>query len=97
MEYLLPTVLALVSYLLGVYFAHQGLRSVIDRPLAYRNENVTLALTVIFGWVPLFVALYLGYKGSGWLFALGLLVVRFVLLPTLLNDPIKKFMDKKGI
>lgn len=85
-----------VSYFLGVYFSIQGLRNYLDRPLLYRNESVILLLTIIFGWIPTFVAVYLSYKNISIWFALILIVVRFIILPTFLNDNIKKIMDKNG-
>ena len=97
MEYLLPITLIILSYLSGTYFSYQGLRSVIDRPLVYSNELVVLTLTVLFGWIPTFFALYLAYENSGLFFAIILVVIRFIFMPTTLNDKIKSHMDKKGI
>ncbi len=97
MQYLLPIILIIISYLLGVYFAHQGLRNEMDRPLAYRNETIIFVLTILFGWVPAFLSLYLAYRNSGLLFLVILLVVRFVFMPTIFNNKIKYFMEKNGI
>ena len=97
MEYLLPIALIVLSYLSGAYFAYQGLRNVIDRPLAYSNELVVLILTILFGWAPTLLALYLAYKNSGLFFAIILVVVRFIFMPTALNDRIKIYMDNGGI
>ena|SRR3989344_10675 len=97
MQYILPIVLTALSYLFGVYFAYQGLRDVIDRPLAYRNETVILLLTILLGWIPILISLYLAYKTSGLIFVIILFLVRFILLPTILNDKIKIIMMKKGI
>lgn len=97
MAYIFPIILIFVSYLLGVYFAQQGLRSEIDRPLAYRSETILLILTILFGWILTFIGLYLAYKIAGLIFAIILLLVRFVLMPTLFNNKIKSFMEKNHI
>ncbi|OHA27288.1 MAG: hypothetical protein A3C06_00505 [Candidatus Taylorbacteria bacterium RIFCSPHIGHO2_02_FULL_46_13] len=97
MEHLLPSILIIVSYILGTFFAFQGLRDPIDKPLVYSSEFVTISLTILFGWLPVGVALYLAWINSNLLFVVALIVVRFVILPTMLNKSMKKFMDKKGI
>jgi len=97
MEYLLPSILIIISYFLGTFFAFQGLRDPIDKPLIYNKESITLTLTILFGWVPVGIALYLAYINVNLLFAIILVVVRFIILPTILNNKMKKFMDKKGI
>lgn len=97
MEYVLPIVLVLVSYILGVYFAFQGLRSASDKPLAYSSHKVTFVLTLVFGWLPSIVAFYLAYKNVSLIFTVFLALARFILMPTLLNNSFKSFMDKKGI
>jgi len=96
MIYLYPSILILVSYILGVYFAHQGMRGVINRPIIYNNEVILFALTLLFGWVPLVIGVYLAFTDSSLVFVLILTIVRFVLLPTLFNDKIESFMNKKG-
>ena len=97
MQYVLPIILMVASYFLGAYFAYQGLKSRIDRPLAYSSEIIVFALTILFGWVPTFIALYLAYMDGGLLFVGMLLLVRFVFMPTLFNDRIKSFMERNGI
>lgn len=97
MMYLVPIILVLLSYLLGVYFSIQGLRSVMERPLIYKNELILFMLTISFGGIPLIIGVYLAFKTSGLLFVLLLIIGRFLLLPTLFNDKIKRFMKKKGI
>lgn len=97
MEYILPVTLIIISYFLGVYFSNQGLRDKISRPLVYINETILLTLTILFGWVLTLVALYLAYRDSGLLFTLTLFLVRFVFMPTLLNNRVKGFMEKNGI
>src|SRR3989338_4515317 len=97
MEHLLPSILIIVSYILGTFFAFQGLRDPIDKPLVYSSEFVTISLTILFGWLPVGVALYLAWINSNLLFVVALIVVRFVIFPTMLNKSMKKFMDKKGI
>ena len=96
MTYLLPSILVLFSYLFGVYFAYQGTRSIIDRPIICNNELILITLTILFGWFPLIVGIYLAFRYSGLVFVLILAVIRFILLPTLLNHKIKNFMNKKG-
>ena len=97
MHYLLPITLVILSYFLGVYFAFQGLRNPINRPLIYRNEGLIFILNILFGWVPLIIAVYLALKYIGLIFALVIIVVRFILLTSLLNDKIKSFLDKVSI
>lgn len=97
MIYIFPSILILLSYLLGVYFAFQGQRSVIDKPLIYSNEFVLIILTVLFGWAPLIGGVYLAFNNVGLFFVLLLIITRFILLPPLFNNKIKSFMDKKQI
>lgn len=97
MGYILPIILVIVSYFLGVYFASQGLKSITDRPLAYSSETIVFILTILFGWIPTFIALYLSYINVGLLFTGILLLVRFVLMPTVLNNKVKSFMEKNHI
>ncbi len=97
MDYLLPSVLMVFSYILGVYLAHQGLREKIDRPLFYTNDNVVFLLTILFGWLPALVSLYLAYVNLGWIFASTLFIIRFLVMTTLFNDKIFNFMNRKGI
>ena len=97
MEYLLPIIFIVISYVLGTFFAFQGLRNPVNRPLVYSSELVTLFLTILFGWVPVGVALYLAYINTNLFFVVTLIIVRFVILPTALNNRMKKFIDKKGI
>lgn len=96
MIYLSPSILVVFSYLLGVYFAHQGMRNVIDRPLLYSNELILITLTVLFGWIPLVIGIYLALREASLFFAFLLIIIRFLLLPTLFNDKIESFMNKKG-
>jgi len=96
MIYLLPSVLILVSYLFGVYFAHQETRGVIERPLMYRGELTLLTLTLLLGWVPLVIGIYLAFQKSRLIFSLLLIMIRFILLPTLFNNRIKNFMNERG-
>ena len=84
----------IVSYMLGTFFVFQGLRNPIDKPLVYSSESVTFFLTILFGWIPVGVALYLAYINTNVFFVVTLVIVRFVVLPTILNDRIKKFRDK---
>jgi len=97
MAYVLPSILIVVSYFLGSYFAFQGLRDSIDKPLLYNNESITVILTILFGWAPVGIALYLAYRDVGLFFVVVLIVVRFIIMPTILNNKIKKFMDRKGV
>ena len=92
MPYLLPIILIMMSYLFGTYFAYQGLRNEIDRPLAYSSEPLLLFLVFLFGWIPLFVSLYLAYIGPGLFFVGVLLVVRFIVMPTIFNEKIRKYL-----
>ena len=64
MQYLLPIILTVISYIFGVYFAHQGLRNIMERPLIYKSEALLLILTIVFGWIPVIVAVYLGFKNE---------------------------------
>lgn len=97
MQYLIPSILTIISYVLGTYFAFQELRNPIEKSLAYRSESTIFFLTILFGWMPIAVALYLSYVNTNSFFLAILVVVRFIILPTILNDRIKKFMDEKGI
>lgn len=97
MEYLLPSIIIIVSYFLGTYFAFQGLRDPMDKPLVYNNGSLVLVLNILFGLAPVLVALYLAYVNVSLFFVTILIVVRFMILPTILNIKIKEFMDKKGI
>jgi len=72
------------------------MRGVIDRPLIYNNELILITLTILFGWAPLAIGVYLAFKDSGLIFVLILIIVRFLLLPTLFNDKIESFMNKRG-
>ena len=96
MSYILPSLLVLLSYLLGVYFASQGMRSAIDKPLIYNNELLLITLTILFGWIPLVSGIYSAFRNSGLIFAAILILIRFLLLPTLFNNKIKNLMDKRG-
>ena len=91
----IPIILTIISYVCGVYFGHQGLRSPIDRPLAYSNESILLILTLLFGWLPLATAFYLAFKIS-LLFLIILILVRFVIAPTLLNNLFISLLNKYG-
>ncbi len=97
MEYLLLFSLIMLSYIAGIYWGHQGLRNAIDRPLLYSNELALFTLTILFSWVPIFIALYLALRDMGLVFVLILVAVRFIVLPTLFNNFIQDFMNKKGI
>ena len=97
MEYILPIILIVASYFLGSFFAFQGLRDSIDKPLIYNNESITITLTILFGWIPVGLALYLAYIDVNLLFAVILIVFRFIIISTILNEKLKKFMDEKGI
>lgn len=100
MQYLFSIILTIISYLFGVYFSTQGLRSVIDRPLIYSfgilSEVILFILNLLFGWVLAFVSLYVAYKSSGILFAVIISIIRFIILPMLFNDKIQNFMKKNG-
>jgi ABC-type bacteriocin/lantibiotic exporter with double-glycine peptidase domain len=74
----------------------QGLRDPMDRPVIY-NESNTLFLTIVFGWIPVVIALYLAYININVFFIIILIVARFFILPTIFNNKLKKFMDKKGV
>lgn len=97
MEYLLPSILIVTSYLLGSFFAFQVLRSPIDRPLIYSNNSLILILTILFGWIPFGISLYLAYRNASLFFVIILILARFFILPTMFNEKFKKFMDQKGI
>lgn len=97
MEYIFPILLTTLSYLFGVYFAHQGLRNEIERPLIYSSGILLFVLTILFGIVPFAAALFLGFTNVGLGFSLALLVVRFLILPSLFNDWFGAFLSKKGL
>ena len=97
MQYVLPIILIIVSYLLGVYFANQGIRNKIERPLAYSSETILFILTILFGWVLTFIGLYLVYIDAGIFFAVILLIVRFIFLPIVFNNKVKSFMERNHI
>jgi hypothetical protein len=96
MVYIIPITLTLVSYLFGVYFANQGLRDEISRPLIYSSDFVIMSLIFLFSWVPMILALYLGFRNTNWITLVVLLLMRFTVLPTFFNNKIKRFMDKKS-
>lgn len=97
MEYILPSILVAVSYFLGTFLVFQWHRDPIDKPLIYNNKLITRTLMILFGWVPIVVAVYLAYVNVSLFFVMILIVVRFIILPAILNNKIKEFMDKNGI
>lgn len=94
--YLLPSVLVLLSYVFGVYFAHQASRDVIDRPLLYNNRLILIALVILFAVIPFVAAIYLAIKDSDLIFVSLLVITRFLLLPALFSNKIDGFMDRRG-
>jgi hypothetical protein len=90
---ILPVTLTIVSYILGTYFAYQGLRNPIDKPVVYNNEVVLLSLIMVFGWAPIMVAIYFAFKIS-LLSVLMLLLLRFLILPTAFNNLFISLMNK---
>lgn len=94
MQYLVSIILVIVSYIFGSYFAIQGLKNEIDKPLFYSNEKILFTLTFLFGWLPFFASLYIAYIDSGILFATAVFIVRFVILPTTFNGLMKKIDEK---
>ena len=96
MEYLLPSILTIISYFLGSFLGFQRLRDPVERPLIY-TEIVLFILTVFFGWLPVGIAFYLAYININLLFAIILILIRFIIMPSLLNNKLKTFMNKNGI
>lgn len=94
--YTIPIILVLISYFLGTYLAEQGLRSPVERPVIYKNEPSLIFLAIIFGWSPIVIALYLGFRDEGVIFALVLAFFRFVILPTILNNKIRSLIRGSG-
>ncbi len=96
MQYILPTMLMVFSYIFAVYFGHQASRSVIDRPLIYNNRIILLILAILFAVVPIVAAIFLSFKDVGLFFALILIVIRFIVLPPLFSSKIRILLDKSG-
>ena len=92
---IIAIILTSISYLFGTYLAYQGLRSPIDRPLAYSNESILLALTLLCGWLPLAIAIYFAFKIS-LVFLIIIILARFIVAPTLLNNLFISLMNKFG-
>ena len=89
---ILPITLTIFSYILGVYTGYQGLRLPVDRPVIY-SETFLFILTLVLGWFPALVAIYLAFRISI-VFLIILVLARFLVLPTIFNDPITSLIDK---
>ena len=85
-----------ISYLFGTFFAKQGTRSVLDRPIIYSETSLFL-LTIIFGWLMSIYVCYLVFLIYGLLGIFVFLLIRFILLPTIFNNLIFKYMKDLGI
>lgn len=96
MNYLIP-LLTLISYICSVFFVTQEQRTPLERPLVYGSGNFLWISILLFGLGPMAIAGYLSFLSFGWVGLLTLVVIRFVILPTLFNKAVKRFMDRKGI
>lgn len=85
-----------ISYLFGVYFSVQGLRSPVERPLVYRGETLIFVLLFFTSIVPLLFALYNSYLIWGIWGSVLIAITRFAVLP-IFNPSIMSLMKRLGI
>lgn len=94
MIYVITLALVIISHILGSYFSIQGLRGPVNRPIIYKSEIVIFLLVIIFGWIPLILALYISVTSVGIIYSFFLLILKTLILPSVFN--LKKFMDNRG-